>query len=131
LNQIYFGGFSDHQNVLQNFQEAIYNSHTEDYEYDELEGVVPNEGGILFASYGGACYEGDAVVIFQKNGKLYEVHGSHCSCYGLEGQWRPEETTLESLAHYPGEYFLSNHEEEAKKAFWALVDRLQKDSLEN
>jgi hypothetical protein len=30
-------------------------------------------------------------------GKLYEVHGSHCSCYGFEGQFSPEETTLEYL----------------------------------
>lgn len=27
------------------------------------------------------------------DGKLYEVHGSHCSCYGFEGQWEPTETT--------------------------------------
>lgn len=28
---------------------------------------------------------------------LYEVHGGHCSCYGLEGQWEPERTTVASL----------------------------------
>lgn len=30
---------------------------------------------------------------------LYEVNGSHCSCYGLEGQWEEEETTVEALAY--------------------------------
>lgn len=30
-------------------------------------------------------------------GKLFENHGSHCSCYGFEDQWTPEETTLEYL----------------------------------
>lgn len=29
--------------------------------------------------------------------KLYENHGSHCSCYGFEGQFSPEETSLEYL----------------------------------
>lgn len=29
--------------------------------------------------------------------KLYEVHGSHCSCYGFEDQFKPEEATLEYL----------------------------------
>lgn len=29
--------------------------------------------------------------------KLYEVHGSHCSCHGFRGQWKPEETTIEYL----------------------------------
>ena len=33
----------------------------------------------------------------KKTGKLFENHGSHCSCYGFEGQWKPEETTAEYL----------------------------------
>ena len=52
---------------------------------------------ILFASYGTDNYSGDAFVLFENDGKLYEVNGSHCSCYGLEGQFKPEETTLESI----------------------------------
>lgn len=52
---------------------------------------------ILFASYGYANYSGDAWVLFEQCGKLYEVNGSHCSCYGLEGQWTPEEIVLEEL----------------------------------
>ena len=52
---------------------------------------------ILFASYGYANYLGDAWVLFEQDGKLYEVHGSHCSCYGLEGQFQPEETELKAL----------------------------------
>jgi|BioPla2DNA2_1021312.scaffolds.fasta_scaffold39464_3 hypothetical protein len=54
---------------------------------------------ILFASYGCANYSGDAFVLFEKEGKLFEVNGGHCSCYGLEGQFKPEETTLEALRH--------------------------------
>ena len=45
----------------------------------------------------------------KKTGKLFENHGSHCSCYGFEGQWEPEETTLEylqsdSFSFYTGGY---------------------------
>lgn len=54
---------------------------------------------MLFASYEYADYAGDAFVLFRKDGKLYEVNGGHCSCYGLEGQWEPEETTIEALEH--------------------------------
>ena len=54
---------------------------------------------ILFASYGNDNYSGDAWVLFEKDGILYEVHGSHCSCYGLEGQWEPEEVDLRELEH--------------------------------
>ena len=53
---------------------------------------------ILFASYGYANYSGDAFVLFEKEGKLFEVNGSHCSCMGLEGQFDPEETTIDALA---------------------------------
>lgn len=52
---------------------------------------------ILFASYGTGNYSGEAFVLFEKDGKLYEVNASHCSCYGLEGQFEPEETTLEEI----------------------------------
>jgi hypothetical protein len=52
---------------------------------------------ILFASYDCGGYDGEAFVIFEENGSLYEVHGSHCSCYGLEGQWEPELTTKAAL----------------------------------
>lgn len=52
---------------------------------------------ILFASYGTDNWSGDAFVLFKENGTLYEVNGSHCSCYGLEGRWQPEEVYLPEL----------------------------------
>ena len=52
---------------------------------------------ILFASYSTGNYEGDAWVLFEENGELFEVSGSHCSCYGLEGQWDREPVVLEEL----------------------------------
>ena len=54
---------------------------------------------ILFAVYSQRSYEGEAFVLTRKDGRLYEVNASHCSCYGLENQWEPEETTIEALTH--------------------------------
>lgn len=56
---------------------------------------------VLLASYSYQNYSGDAFVLFRNknDGKLYEVHGSHCSCYGLEGQWSEEFCDLDSLKH--------------------------------
>lgn len=54
---------------------------------------------VLLASYTYEDYSGDAFVLFRKGDKLYEVNGGHCSCYGLEGQWEPEETNVEALRH--------------------------------
>ncbi|MCX6096816.1 MAG: hypothetical protein NT125_08960, partial [Candidatus Bipolaricaulota bacterium] len=44
-------------------------------------------------------YWGSAFVLLARDGRLYEVNGSHCSCFGLEGQWALEETVLEELAN--------------------------------
>lgn len=60
----------------------------------KLEGV-----NILLASYGTPSCEGYAFVLFKKDGKLYEINASHCSCFGLERQWCPEETTIEALKY--------------------------------
>lgn len=45
---------------------------------------------ILFANYTYEYYSGNAYVLFTKGKEIYEVFGSHCSCYGLEDQWKPE-----------------------------------------
>jgi hypothetical protein len=54
---------------------------------------------ILLAWYGYGDYDGSAFVLFERDGKLYEVNGGHCSCYGLEGQWEPEVISVEQLMH--------------------------------
>ena len=61
---------------------------------------------IIFAAYKNESYEGSALVLFTaEDGKLYEVNGSHCSCYGLEGQWSPEETSIDALKMRNLEYY--------------------------
>ena len=52
---------------------------------------------ILIAKYHTGSYEGSSFVLMLQDGKLFEVNASHCSCYGLEGQWDPEETSLAAL----------------------------------
>jgi hypothetical protein len=46
---------------------------------------------ILYAAYETADYEGTAHVVYEKDGRFFEVNASHCSCYGLEEGWEPEE----------------------------------------
>lgn len=66
-------------------------------DYEAPDGAL--DGATLhLAWYGYGDYCGQSLVIFERNGQLYEVNGSHCSCYGLEGQWEPEETSWEALS---------------------------------
>jgi hypothetical protein len=77
---------------------------------------TPVDDEVVLACYTGGGYDGSALVVFRHDGKLFEVYGSHCSCYGLEGQWEPEETTPAALAIRD----LWMLDEEAKRAFHAL-----------
>jgi hypothetical protein len=52
---------------------------------------------IIYHAYETGSYDGSAFTLMKKDGKLYENNGGHCSCYGLEGQWNPEESELEAL----------------------------------
>lgn len=81
------------------------------YDYEKCEYGVqdvpfPPEESIILALYTGGSYDGTAFVLFDQDGKLYEVNGYHCSCYELnesnysgeaETQWQPEETTVAAL----------------------------------
>lgn len=54
---------------------------------------------VLLATYSYWDYQGEAFVLLRRDsdGALLRVDGGHCSCYGLEGQWEPEETTVAAL----------------------------------
>lgn len=76
---------------LANWSESGLSGLKSDFEINDVGGEV------LFAAYTYEDYEGDAFVLFQNDGKIFEVNGGHCSCYGLEGQWEPEETSKDAL----------------------------------
>lgn len=52
---------------------------------------------ILLAYYGRGDCEGDAFVLYEVQGRLFEVNAGHDSWYGLEGQWTPERTSVAAL----------------------------------
>lgn len=92
----FFGRWSDYTGMVSDFTP---------YAWGKEESKPPEdmalECEIILAAYGGGSYNGDAFVLFERDGKLYEVNGSHCSCYGLEDQWKPEETSWAALAMRP------------------------------
>lgn len=107
---IYLKGFESIIDVIGDF-ENIYIS-TKEYnnplnkweidskaQIDNLLSTKYKDVNIILASYETPSYEGYAYVLFEKNGKLYEVDAGHCSCYGLEGQWNPTEVDIKELEH--------------------------------
>lgn len=82
----------------------------------------PEPDEILYASYEHEYYEGWSTVIYRNGDNIYYNYASHCSCYGLEGQWDPEE--------YSAELFLLAYENGRWKIPESVVSRV-KEFLEN
>lgn len=80
---MYLGDFENNDDIIREFR---------------IDGLDKNIE-IIFAVYDCEYYEGQAFVLYRQGNKLYEVNGGHCSCYGLEDQWDPEETSIEVLQH--------------------------------
>ena len=78
---------------------------------------------VLWAYYDAEGYEGSARVILQREGRVYEVRGSHCSYMGLEGQWEPEEVSWEQLALRPVEEQVDYGGSEAIAAWTEMVNQ--------
>lgn len=75
----YFGNFGSAEDIV-----------------NQWSGADLSDAHVIAAVYHHEDYDGSAMVVFRKEGKLYEVHESHCSCNGLDN-WSPEETTYEAL----------------------------------
>jgi hypothetical protein len=86
-------GFADRQDVFNQFQEP------------EQADIV-----LCYANYEYGWYEGSATVFYYRKStkKYYECYGSHCSCYGLEGQWSEEEIVIQEMINRLEKGYLSD-----------------------
>lgn len=66
----------------------------DDVDYAEVKAM--DEADVIYAGYTYEDYNGDAIVVFTKDAKVFENNDGHCSCYGLEN-WSPEETSVAAL----------------------------------
>jgi len=66
------------------------------YNY-EVERHTVDDYQIIIAILNDHGYEEDSYFLMSKDGKLYENFAGHCSCMGFEGQFQPEETSVEYL----------------------------------
>jgi len=67
--------------------------------FDGWKGVAENfcadlgaEPEFVYAIYNQPAYEGRVDVVYCRDGKWWHVSGGHCSSYGLDNQWEPQET---------------------------------------
>lgn len=78
------------------------------------------------------CDSSSFFLLKDKDGKLFEVHGSHCSCYGFEGQFLLEETTVESLkfrikeGKYGSVFYTGGYDSDREGNYKAVNDYIEK-----
>ncbi|MEH7186488.1 hypothetical protein [Bacillus toyonensis] len=84
-------------------EEELRDHIVEDYEVEHEE-LEKYDILIAYESVGSWGCDSESFFLLKnkKTGQLFENHASHCSCYGFEHQFEPEETTVEYLQ---SEYF--------------------------
>ena len=94
MNSIYLHNWDSKESMIADFEGFYYSKDITPEQIAKYDHV-----DVILASYGTDNYSGSAFVLFRNNkdGQLYESHGSHCSCYGLENQWEEELASIESL----------------------------------
>jgi hypothetical protein len=100
ITQVYNGDFSCIKDMMEGFGVSE----------ETLQGSI-----ILYAEYDLIGYEGQALVVLERNGEWFEVNCSHCSCDGLS--WQEEPTTKAALASRP------NVSDDLKK--WLGIEHFQ------
>lgn len=123
--EIYQGNFSCWKDVILEFHGASYKDGQAQNNILELN---PEPDQVFLAAYGGGGYDGDALVAFRIGDKYYTVEGSHCSCYGLEDQWSPEEYDYETFMAVLDRKIESAYSEggdypSSDKTMWRLIKK--------
>ena len=118
---VYFGYFDDMDDMVRQFTNFWAGPEPDDYTERVRSDLMGAE--VLFAAYGCPSYEGYARVLYRKNGVIYEVNGSHCSCMGLEGQWEPEVVYLPELKQRQFNTY-EDFDDDAVAAYHKLMNEL-------
>lgn len=113
-------------------QEQILKHLTDEYGNGNGSELENKEVLIAYESVGSwGCDSSSFFLLRDKTtGELYEVHGSHCSCFGFEGQLELERSSVDSLKYrnreadvfYPGGY--DNDEVNNRKAIREFINAM-------
>lgn len=78
---------SPYYDIFENWNDVQSNFQMKEDEPDE----------VFVAGYSYEDYSGYSEVVYRRGTDYFIASGSHCSCYGLEGQWEPERYDKETL----------------------------------
>lgn len=91
------------EHLVNNYSRTADSSNDEYYNHKEESSKKLDGMSVILAyeSVAGSREYAESFFLLKRNsdGVLFEVHGSHCSCYGFEGQLDLEETNSDALRY--------------------------------
>ena len=103
LVENYSGKRYGHKEYFSSEAEAILNKYDQILAYEKVESEKLKDMQVLVAyeSVGESGCDSESFFLLRSkaDGSLYEIHGSHCSCHGFEGQLDLEPTDIKSLKY--------------------------------
>lgn len=63
----------------------------------------------------------------KETGELFETYGSHCSCYGFEGQFSPEPTSVEYLRSDHFYFSMGGYDGDSERNRAAVLEYVRND----
>jgi hypothetical protein len=105
--------------IADNYAEKPYDLESAKVVYNQLDKL---DVIVAYESVGSWGCDSTSFFVFKdkETGILYEMHGSHCSCYGFEGQFRLEKTTTEALKSRVENARSRNEEDEDEHAIFSI-----------
>ena len=113
---------------LEGFTDAEVRSHIQS-SYDAAPHVLDNfDILIAYESVGSwGCDSSSFFLLRNKStNELFENHGSHCSCYGFEGQFEPDKTTIEYLTSTKFNFCSGGYDDDDEKHQMQVREYLQR-----
>jgi hypothetical protein len=117
------------EHIADNYAQQPYDKESAKVIYNQLDKL---DILIAYESVGSWGCDSTSFFVFKdkETGTLYEMHGSHCSCYGFEGQFGLEETTVEALKSRVENARSRNQDEDDEHAIFS-IGGYDSDSINN
>jgi hypothetical protein len=94
-----------------------FNSLDDVCEHYEINREDLNKYNVVYCYYLYENWTGNSELLLEKDGKLFVVSASHCSCYGLERQFEPEEISVKEIE----ETKIHSHWDDDMQKFWLFA----------
>lgn len=117
INRIVSGELMSREDQVCEFNQYQDEKRDEDYKLIRVE--MPDNIHIFFSYYTYEDYSGYGYVwgYDTERDLFFYVSGSHCSCFGLEGQWDIEDHTYEEMVNYIKRQVANDKEEESREYY--------------